>query len=108
MKTILVSVCASITLTSPVKYSKQSGRGEFLCFSQIFACRPSSLISKRLAESSEHADSESISFFSNFRFLRIQKQLKLLLGLCVCVRDSRSYLSARVQKKISAFWNNFI
>jgi hypothetical protein len=40
--------------------------------------------------------------------LKASKQLKILLGLCVWVRDRRSYPSARVQKKNLAFWNNFI
>ncbi len=61
---------------------------------------------KRLAESSEHADSESISFVLNVFFecslLKASKAVKTTFGP-VCVEDSRSYPSARVQKKNLAF-----
>jgi hypothetical protein len=78
MKTIPVSVCASVRPNkSHQTHSNRAKEVAFHVFRSNFACRPSILILKILAESSEHADSESISSSSNFRFWRIQKQLTL-------------------------------
>ncbi len=48
-----VRVCVRPPEQVPRKNSKQSGGGEFLRFRYNFACRPSILISKRMAESLE-------------------------------------------------------
>ncbi len=69
MKTILVSVCASVRPNKSREIiQNRAAEVNFYIFRYNFAWRPSILISKTLAESSEHADSESISFFSNFYF----------------------------------------
>jgi hypothetical protein len=61
MKTILVSVCVSVCLNkSRQTHSKRAKEVAFHVFCYNFACRPSILVLKRLAESSEHAASESI------------------------------------------------
>jgi hypothetical protein len=64
MKKILVSVCASIRSNkSRQTHSNRAKEVAFHVFRYNFACRPLILILKRLAESSEHADSESILSF---------------------------------------------
>jgi hypothetical protein len=64
MKTILVSVCVSIRPNNDCQtFQNRAVEETFHVFRYNFACRPSILILKRLAESSEHSDSESISFF---------------------------------------------
>ncbi len=69
MKTIFVSVCVSVRPNKARQtIQNRAVEATFRVFRYNFACRPSILILKRLAESSEHADSESIYFFSNFRF----------------------------------------
>jgi hypothetical protein len=69
MKTIQVSVCVSVRPNKSRKIiQNRAAEANFYVFRYNFACRPSILILKRLAESSEHAEYESISFFSNFRF----------------------------------------
>jgi hypothetical protein len=105
MKTILVSVCASIHLNKSRKIiPNRVAEANFYVFRYNFASRPSILILKRLAESSEHADSEAIYFFFEFLLLKASKAVKTTFRpVCVCVRDSLSYLSARVQKKIQPF-----
>jgi hypothetical protein len=67
MKTILVSVCESVRPNKPRKIIQNRAEEEnFYVFRCNFACRPSILTSKRLAESSEHADSNLFIFFRIF------------------------------------------
>jgi hypothetical protein len=56
--------------TRPAKYVIQNkvAEAKFYVFRYNFACRPLIWILKRVAESSEHADSESILFVLNVRF----------------------------------------
>ncbi len=112
MKTILVSVCASARRNKSCKIiQNRAVEANFYVFCYNFACRPSILILKRLAESSNHADSESIFFSSNFCFEKLQKLLNLLLGLCVCVCVRETAVLTRPlesRKKIWPFRNNFI
>jgi hypothetical protein len=69
MKTIIVSVCASVCPnTAREMIQNRVAEANFYIFRYNFACRPPISILKRLAESSEHADSESISFVLNVRF----------------------------------------
>jgi hypothetical protein len=80
----MVSVCASVRPNTSRKIiQNRAAEANYYVFHYNFACRPSILILKRLAEPSEHADSESIIFFE---FL----------------------LQKGVEKKNSAFWKNFI
>jgi hypothetical protein len=65
----MVSVCASVRPNmSREIIQNRAVETNFYIFRYIFACRPPILILKRLAESLEHADSESISFVLNVRF----------------------------------------
>jgi hypothetical protein len=86
MKMILVSVCASVCPNkSRLIIQNRASEVNFHFFHNNFTCRRP--ISQRLAESSKHADSEAISFFFTFRFLRIHKQLNYFrASVCVCVR----------------------
>jgi hypothetical protein len=62
-----MSMCASIRLNKSHEIiQNRAAEVNFHAFRYNFACRPSILILERLAESSEHADSESILFFQIF------------------------------------------
>jgi hypothetical protein len=61
MKTIIVSVCTSVRPnTAREMIQNRAAEENFYVFGYNFACRPPIWILKRLAESSEHADSKSI------------------------------------------------
>ncbi len=67
MKTIFVSVCVSVRPNKARQtIQNRAVEATFHVFRYNFACRSSILILKRLAEFSEHAGSESISFFQIF------------------------------------------
>jgi hypothetical protein len=77
MKTILVSVCASVRPNKSRKIiQNRAAEANYYVFHYNFACRPSILILKRLAESSEHADSESISFFEFLLLKGVEKKIR--------------------------------
>jgi hypothetical protein len=65
----MVSVCASVRPnTAREMIQNRAAETNFYIFRYNFACRPPIWILKKLAESSEHADSESILFVLNVRF----------------------------------------
>jgi hypothetical protein len=103
MKTILVSVCASVrTNKSRKTHANRATEVAFHLFCYNLAYRPSILISLRLAESSEHTDSESISFF--FLLLKDSKAVKTTLGpVCACERQRFLSLCQSPEKKIQPF-----
>jgi hypothetical protein len=104
MKTIPLSVCASVRPNmSHQTHSNRAKEVAFHVFRYNFACGPSILILKRLAESSEHADSKSILFFFKFSLLKDSKAVKTTLGpVCVCERQP--FLTVRQSpEKNSAF-----
>jgi hypothetical protein len=79
---ILVSVCASVHPNkSRQTHSNRVKEVAFHIFRYNYAYRPSILILKRLAESSEHADSESISFFFKFSLLKNSKAVKKMIKI---------------------------
>jgi hypothetical protein len=84
MKTILVSVCASEGPNKSREIIHNRAAEANFYFRYNFTCRPSIFISKRLAESSEHADSESILFFFEFLLLKASKAVKITFRpMCV-------------------------
>jgi hypothetical protein len=84
-----VSVCASVHPNkSRQTHSKRVKEVAFYVFRYKFASRPSILILSRLAESSEHADSKTISFFFEFSLLKDSQAVKTTFGpVCVCERQ---------------------
>jgi hypothetical protein len=101
-----VSVCASVRPNkSRQTHSNRAKEVAFHVFCYNFACRPFDFNFEKTGRILRACDSESISFFSNFCFYRLQKQLKLLLGLCVCVCERQPFLPVRQspEKKIWSF-----
>jgi hypothetical protein len=82
-----VFVCVRPPEQGPPNSFKQS-EVAFHVFRYNFACRPLIWILKKLAESSEHADSESISVFFKFSLLKASKSVKTTFGpVGVCERQ---------------------
>ncbi len=110
----MVSVCASVRPNMSREIIKnRAAEANFYVFCYNFGCRPPIWILKRLAESSEHADSESIFKFS---LLKDSKAVKTTFGP-VCLCESQPFLPVRQspEKKLRPFeitsskkWYKFI
>ncbi len=100
MKTIFVSVCVSVHPNKARQtIQNRAVEATFHVFRYNFACRPSILISKKLAEFSENADSESISFFWIFAS-KASKAVKTTFGpVCMCERQPFLPVLQSLEKK---------